>query len=104
MAAQPIAEECERGGIATERFEVFQLGFILHFLLTQTDNSTDPMTNPPVLPASITDSDDLAVLGLKSAMERAFTVKEKERPKAREIGDFLANVATQIEEEDHDGR
>lgn len=99
MNITPPAEECSRKGLSTEKIEVFQLGFIFHFLLSPHDYQTK-LQNPPVFPASVASSNDPATVALRAAMEVAFTVAERKRPSARVIADFLAQEVSKIETED----
>jgi len=98
---QPLPQECKQKGLKTELIEVFRLGFIFYFLLSLSDDDEQALQNPPVLPLSVATSKDPAILALRSAMESAFTVEEKKRPKAREIGDFLSKEVSKIERQDH---
>lgn len=70
---------------------MFQLGFILHFLLVPESFGMS-LTNPPLLEESM----DPALMAVHAAMEAAFTVNVAERPMARDIGDYLADAMAMI--------
>jgi len=63
-------------------------------------NEYKELMNPPLLQENATyNNDDPAILALQTAMERALTVDTQMRPKARDVGDFLANEVSKIERE-----
>ena len=97
--------------ITTERTEVWHLGTILHFLLTEEEfpyrfekhmlNGTPYLPSidavkemilagkKPPIPREIEHSNDPAIRALVIAMERAFTMKMKSRPSARDIANMI---------------
>jgi len=94
-------EEC-LGLPITEKIDVYSLGHMFYIFLMELEPYFYPERIPdrnvdklivqgihPKLDSSIANSDDPAIVAIRSAMEQCYTYDPKDRPSASQIAEYL---------------